>query len=83
MAWTVGSKQVSVAAYVDVKVTEGTNTADEKSCFIAEAMKLLRSVLGPDLNPIAYIVVHEVPGDAWGWDGLTQAYRAQKAKLSA
>jgi phenylpyruvate tautomerase PptA (4-oxalocrotonate tautomerase family) len=39
-------------------------------------------VLGTDLNPVAYVVIHEVPADVWGWDGLTQAHRAQEAKAA-
>lgn len=81
-SWTVGSKPVLAAAHLDVKVTEGTNTDEEKGRFVTEAMKLLRSVLGTDLNPVAYVVIHEVPGGAWGWDGLTQAHRAQVAKAA-
>ena len=77
VSWTVGGNPVSAAAHLDVKVTEGTNTAEEKSRFIDEAMKLLRSALGADLNPVTYVVIHEVPGGAWGWDGLTQAHRAE------
>jgi 4-oxalocrotonate tautomerase len=77
--WTVGGKPVSVAAHLDVKVTEDTNTAAEKRRFIDEAMQLLRSALGADLNPIAYVVIHEVPKDAWGWGGLTQEHRAELA----
>ena len=81
-AWTVGGHAVAAAAHLDVKVTEGTNTAEEKGRFIAGAMEMFRSVLGSDLCPIAYVVIHEVPGDAWGWDGLTQAHRAQTAKAA-
>ena len=81
-AWTVGSKPVVSAAHLDVKVTEGTNTAEEKGRFIGEAMKLLRSVLGADLTPVTYVVIREVPASAWGWDGLTQAHRAQMAKAA-
>lgn len=33
---------------------------------VREAMKLLRSMLGTDLHPVAYVVVREMPGDAWG-----------------
>ena len=81
-SWTVGSKPVLAAAHLDVKVTEGTNTDEEKGRFVSEAMNLLRFVLGTDLNPVAYVVIHEVPGSAWGWDGLTQAHRAQVAKAA-
>ena len=82
MSWTVGGKPVSTAAHLDVKVTEGANTAEEKGRFVSEAMRLLRSVLGADLSPVAYVVIHEVPGDAWGWDGLTQAHRTQVTKAA-
>ena len=80
--WTVGGEQVQAAAHVDVKVTEGTNTAEEKEQFVGEAMTLLRSVLGPDLDPVAYVVIHEVAAGAWGWDGFTQAHRAQVTKAA-
>ena len=69
-------------AHLDVKVTEGTNTPVEKASFVSEAMKLLRSVLGTGLNPVTYVVIHEVPAGAWGWDGLTQAHHAQIANAA-
>ncbi len=76
-AWAVGGNEVAAAAHLDMKVTEGTNTTEEKSRFIGGAMEMFRSVLGKDLCPVAYVVVHEIPKDAWGWDGLTQAHRAK------
>jgi len=76
-SWSVGGQQVGAAAFMEVKVTQGTNTAQEKSRFIAEAMNMLREVIGPELDPVAYVVVHEVPAEAWGYDGFTQAHRAQ------
>lgn len=81
-AWSVAGEQVRAAAHLDVKVTAGTNTEAEKARFVAEAMQLMRGVLGADLNPVAYVVVHEVAGDAWGWDGQTQAGRATAAKAA-
>ncbi len=80
--WTVGAVPVQVAAHLDVKVTAGTNTAAEKRRFVAEAMGLLRSVIGPALHPVCYVVVHEVAADAWGYDGRTQADRAEEAKTA-
>lgn len=81
-AWTVGGEQVCAAAHLDVKVTAGTNNEPEKARFIAAAMQLLRDVLGGDLNVVTYVVVHELPGDAWGWNGQTQSHRAQAAKVA-
>jgi 4-oxalocrotonate tautomerase len=74
-AWSVGGEPVPVAAHLDVKVTAGTNTAAEKERFVAEATALLREVAGEALPVATYVVVHEVAGDAWGYDGLTQEER--------
>ncbi|MBP2492528.1 4-oxalocrotonate tautomerase [Methylobacterium sp. PvP062] len=75
--WRVGGEPVSRVAQVDATVSAGTNTADEKSRFIVEANRLLKTVLGADLTEVSYIVIHEVPKDSWGYDGLTQAERAR------
>lgn len=80
--WSVGAHTVQAAAQVDVKVTAGTNTREEKTRFVEQAMQLLRDVLGADLNPVAYVVVHEVAADAWGYDGRTQADRASLANAA-
>ena len=78
-SWTVGAAPVRAAAHLDVKVTAGTNTPEEKRRFVSEAVLLLRSVIGPTLNPVCYVVVHEVAADAWGYGGRTQADRAAEA----
>ena len=74
--WSIGGCPVAVAAHLDAKVTAGTNTAGEKARFVAEAHGLLRAVLGPELPVATYVVVDELPADAWGYAGLTQAHRA-------
>lgn len=76
-AWSVGASPVPVAAHLDVKVTQGTNTPQEKERFVASAAQLLREVLGEGLPVATYVVVDEVAGDAWGYDGLTQDQRRQ------
>jgi 4-oxalocrotonate tautomerase len=77
--WTVGATAVRAATHLDVKVTAGTNTPEEKRRFVSEAVGLLRSVIGPTLNPVCYVVVHEIAADAWGYGGRTQADRAADA----
>lgn len=74
--WSIGAKPVEIAAHLDAKITAGTNTAEEKSRFIAQAHGLLKDVLGEELPVATYVVVDQVPGDAWGYSGLTQAHRA-------
>lgn len=57
-------------------VTQGTNTDEEKAGFLGEAYRLLCRHLGEPASPF-YIVVQEVPAGAWGYDGRSQASRAQ------
>lgn len=74
--WTVGADEQPAAAHLEVSVTAGTNSEEEKTAFIASAMSLLRRTL-PDLHPATYIVVKEHPATDWGYDGRTQADRAK------
>ena len=66
--------------YFDIKVTEGTNTKDEMSQYIAEAYAAFRDILG-DLHEESYVYVEEVHGPAYGYGGRTQEFRYIKAKL--
>ncbi|GJE68950.1 tautomerase family protein [Methylorubrum podarium] len=77
--WSVGGAAVTWAAHVEARVTQGTNTAEEKARFVAAAHDLLVRTLPGPLPLATYVVVREVPADAWGYGGLTQAERAQDA----
>ena len=80
--WSVGAKAVPVAAHLEAAITAGTNSADEKARFIAEAARMLKSVLSAELSLATYVVLQDIPADSWGYDGLTQAarrYGAQRA----
>lgn len=72
--WTIGASPVPAAAHLEALVTAGTNTLAEKSAFLAAAMGLLRRELG-SLPEATYVVVRDVPGDDWGYDGRSQAAR--------
>lgn len=65
--------------YLDIKITEGTNTKDEKALYISRVFSSIESILG-ELNPASYIVIHDVRGDSWGYQGQTQEYRYIKGK---
>jgi 4-oxalocrotonate tautomerase len=80
--WAIGGEPAPVAAHLDVKVTQGTNTSQEKEHFIASAAMLLREVMGDALPVATYVVVDEIAADAWGYDGLSQEER-RRAALSA
>lgn len=77
--WSVGGTAVGVAAHVEATITLGTNNAAEKARFVAQAQALLVRVLPGPLPPATYVVVREVPGESWGYGGLTQAHRAAAA----
>ncbi len=66
--------QETATFYLDVKITEGTNTKDEKASYVRQVFAAVESVLGK-LHPASYIVIHEVRADAWGYAGATQEYR--------
>lgn len=73
--WAIGGTAVKVAVHVEATITAGTNSPEQKAGFIEKTMRLLASVLGSELNPATYIVVNEVPANAWGYDGRTQESR--------
>ena len=76
--WYIGGKRVAgqdvVTFYLDIKVTEGTNTKNEKSQYVRQVFDAVAEIFGP-LAPASYIVIHEVHADAWGYEGKTQEYR--------
>ncbi|SOC42758.1 4-oxalocrotonate tautomerase [Rhizobium subbaraonis] len=80
--WSIGGEPVSVAAHLDVKVTAGTNTPEEKAAFVAAASQLFKDTLGPNLPLATYVVVHEIEANAWGYDGRTQQARRASAPVA-
>ena len=65
--------------HLDIKVTEGTNTKDEKAHYVSRVFAALEEILGP-LAEASYIVIHDVRGDSWGYQGQTQEYRYVRGK---
>ena len=82
--WFAGGRPLAeqkLASYwIDVHVTEGTNTKDEKAAYIAAMFKRMSELLGP-LHHETYLHVDEVRGDAYGFGGLTQERRSIAGKL--
>jgi 4-oxalocrotonate tautomerase len=62
------------AFFLEVRVTDGTNTAEEKRAFVAEAFRALAELLG-EAHPESYVHVIDARGDAYGYGGLTQDQR--------
>lgn len=65
--------------YLDIKVTEGTNTKNEKAAYVKQVFAGMEAILGR-VASASYIVIHEVHADAWGYQGETQEFRYIKGK---
>jgi 4-oxalocrotonate tautomerase len=74
----VGGKPASLVAHMDVTIGEGTNTAAQKSSFINGVYELFVAQLGPELSPVTFVVLHDLPLDSWGYEGITNASRYAK-----
>jgi len=84
--WFVGgpslTAQGKTSFFLDIRITDETNTADEKADYIEAVFKEIGAVLG-DLHHGSYVHVHDVRGAAYGFGGLTQTHRAVAARLQA
>jgi 4-oxalocrotonate tautomerase len=82
--WFAGGKSLAeqqlASFWLDIHVSEGTNTKDEKAAYIAAMFKRMGELLGP-LHNESYLHVDEVRGDAYGFGGLTQERRYIAGKL--
>lgn len=76
--WIVGgislSEQRKNSFYFDIKITDETNTKDEKALYIKEAFDGFSRILG-SLHEESYIYVQDVRAAAYGFGGYTQEYR--------
>lgn len=83
--WSVNSTPImaedSIAAYVDIKITDGTNSPSEKAEMISQTVKMLQDVIGT-IQEACYVVIDDIPADSWGYNGKTQAARAASKLLS-
>lgn len=76
--WFIGGRAVQQpTARLEIAVTAGSNSADEKARFIAEAQALLQRRLAPQgaLAEASYVIVRELPAGDWGYGGQSQAQR--------
>ena len=76
--WIVGGKSLSEqrksSFYFDIKITDETNTKDEKALYIKEAFDGFARILG-SLHEESYIYVQDVRAASYGFGGYTQEYR--------
>ena len=82
--WFVADKSLAehglAGFWLDIRITDGTNTREEKAAFIATAFARMNELIGP-LHNESYVHVDDVRGDAYGYGGLTQNERYAASKL--
>ena len=82
--WHIGGAPIAQpTALLEISITEGTNTREEKAAFIQAAFAELQRQLAGDgaLATASYVVVRELPASDWGDGGRTQ--QARKLALAA
>ena len=81
--WSVGGKRLpegQTLAQMEAFITAGTNSEQEKSDFISAAHQMIASVFNQPMSPL-YVLILEVDGADWGYDGKTQYARKCEAQL--
>jgi 4-oxalocrotonate tautomerase len=78
--WLIAGKPLDEhglnSVYFDIKITDETNSKDEKAQYIAETFAGFARLIGP-LHEESYIYVQDVRAAAYGYGGRTQEYRHQ------
>ncbi|OTP66223.1 hypothetical protein PAMC26510_35225 [Caballeronia sordidicola] len=77
-SWVIAGKPLTehkkASFYMDIKVTDETNTKDEKARYIAQVYAGFARILG-ELHEESYIYVEDVRAASYGYGGRTQEYR--------
>ena len=60
--------------FLEVRISEGTNTKQQKEAFVAQAFAEFRELLG-ELHNESYVHVIDARSDAYGYGGRTQERR--------
>jgi 4-oxalocrotonate tautomerase len=80
--WIVAGKSLSehgkTSFYFDIKITDETNSKEEKAQYIREAFEALSELLG-SVHEESYIYVQDVRAAAYGYGGKTQEFRFHHA----
>ena len=76
------TQELSTSAFfVDTRISDGTNSKDEKAEYVARIFAALSGVLG-GVHLESYVHVDDVRADAYGYGGLTQERRYIEKKAA-
>ena len=83
--WAIGRRSITqsdnAAVHMDIKVTEGTDTENEKLEMIRQGMGMLKEIIGTTPEA-SYIIIHDLAANSWGYDGKTQLARSKQIKAA-
>lgn len=78
--WIIAGKSLKEldknSFYLDIKVTDETNSKDEKAAYIKTVFAGIEKILG-NVHQESYIYIEDVRAAAYGYGGKTQEYRYQ------
>ena len=81
--WFVGGPAIAgqgkTTFFLDIKITDETNTREEKARYVDAVFDAMAELIGP-LHQESYIHVHDVRAEAYGYGGRTQAARYHAAR---
>lgn len=76
--WIIGGRSLAEQGknsfYLDIKITDETNTKVEKALYLSEVYKLFSELLG-NLHEVSYVYIEDVRAGSYGYAGHTQEYR--------
>jgi 4-oxalocrotonate tautomerase len=80
--WVVGgtslAEQRKSSFFFEIRITDETNTKEQKAAYIREVFEALGGILG-NLHAVSYVHVHDVRATAYGYGGRTQEQRFHQA----
>jgi len=76
--WFIAGRSIDeirkAAFFLEVRISDGTNTKDEKARYVATLFSDFDRLLG-GVDQESYVHVNDVRADAYGYGGLTQERR--------
>ena len=83
--WFVGGQAIErPTALLEISITAGTNTTEQKAAFIEAAHAELQRQLADDgaFEEASYVTVRELPATDWGYAGRSQRARQQEREAA-
>jgi len=77
--WYLATRHAAGAtgAHLEVSITAGTNTTEDKAAFLGNAYTAIERALGT-LPDAAYVALYELDGQSYGYNGISQTERKRR-----